>query len=64
MLPWPTPRGKAAYKRIKVYIGTPEKYADAEKIVLEKSRYRSMTQKHIVVQELSHELGWRHPEVA
>jgi large subunit ribosomal protein L13 len=64
MLPWPTPRGKAAYKRIKVFIGIPEKYADAEKIVLEKSRYRSMKQKHIVVQELSHELGWRHPEVA
>ncbi|MFW9843359.1 MAG: 50S ribosomal protein L13 [Candidatus Thorarchaeota archaeon] len=64
MLPWPTPRGKAAFKRIKVYIGTPERYAESEKIVLEKSRYRSMTQKHIVVQELSHELGWRHPEVA
>ena len=64
MLPWPTPRGKAAYKRIKVYIGTPERYADAEKIVLEKSRYRSMTQKYIEVQELSHELGYRFPEVA
>ena len=63
MLPWPTPRGKAAYKRIKVFIGTPEKYADAEKIVLEKSRYRSMTQKHIMVQELSHQLGWTLPEV-
>ena len=64
MLPWPTPRGKAAFKRIKVYIGTPERFADAEKIVLEKSRYRSMTQKHIVIQELSRELGWTHPEVA
>ena len=64
MLPLPTPRGKAAFKRIKVYIGTPERYAESEKIVLEKSRYRSMTQKHIVVLELSHELGWRHPEVA
>jgi large subunit ribosomal protein L13 len=63
MLPWPTPRGKAAFKRIKVFIGTPERYADAEKIVLEKSRYRSMTQKHIVEQELSRELGWRYPEV-
>jgi hypothetical protein len=63
MLPWPTPRGKAALKRISVHIGTPERYANAEKIVLENSRYRSMTQKHILVGELSHELGWRHPEV-
>ena len=60
------PRGPGgdAYKRIIVYIGTPEKYADVEKIILEKSRYRSMTQKHIVVVELCRELGWTHPEVA
>ncbi len=63
MLPWPKPRGKAALKRIKIYIGVPEKYADVEKIVLEKSRYRSMTQKHMLVKDLSYELGWRSPEV-
>ncbi|MFW9787147.1 MAG: 50S ribosomal protein L13 [Candidatus Thorarchaeota archaeon] len=64
MLPWPTPKGKAAYKRIKVYIGVPEQYADSEKIVLEGAKYKSMTQKFITVGDLSHELGWRSPEVA
>jgi large subunit ribosomal protein L13 len=64
MLPWPTPRGKAAYKRIKVYIGVPEQYAESEKIVLEGARYRSLKQKFITVADLSHELGWRNPEVA
>jgi len=64
MLPWPTPRGKAAYKRIKVYIGVPEQFIDSEKIVLEGAKYRSMTQKFITVEDLSHELGWRNPEVA
>ncbi|MFX1605576.1 MAG: 50S ribosomal protein L13 [Promethearchaeota archaeon] len=64
MLPWPTPRGKAAYKRIKVYIGVPEQYADSEKIVLEGAKYRSLKQKYITVADLSHELGWRNPEVA
>jgi large subunit ribosomal protein L13 len=64
MLPWPTPRGKAAYKRIQVYIGIPEKYKDAEKIVLEKSQYHSLKSKFIQVSDLSHELGWRAPEVA
>lgn len=64
MLPWPTPRGKAAYKRIKVYIGVPEQYADSEKIVLEGAKYRSLSQKFISVADLSHELGWRSPEVA
>ena len=63
MLPWSTPRGKAAFKRIKVYIGVPEQYADAEKIVLEGARYKSLKQKFITVADLSHELGWRGPEV-
>ena len=63
MLPWPTPRGKAAYKRIKVYIGVPEQYAESEKIVLEGAKYRSLKQKFITVADLSHELGWRNPEV-
>jgi len=63
MLPWPTPRGKAAYKRIKVYIGVPEQYIESEKIVLEGAKYRSMTQKFITVGDLSYELGWRKPEV-
>ncbi|MHA2378616.1 MAG: 50S ribosomal protein L13 [Candidatus Thorarchaeota archaeon] len=62
MLPWPTPRGKAAYKRVKVFIGVPEGLADSERIVLEGSRYRSLTRKHIRIHDLSHELGWRNPE--
>ncbi|MFQ5832784.1 MAG: 50S ribosomal protein L13 [Candidatus Thorarchaeota archaeon] len=63
MLPWPTPRGKEAYKRVKVYIGVPESLMDSEKIVLEGSRYKSLTRKHITVEDLSNELGWRNPEV-
>ncbi len=64
MLPWPKPRGKSALKRIHVFIGVPEEYADKEKIVLEASKYRSLTMKYITIGELSHELGWRNPEVA
>ena len=63
MLPWPTPRGKAAYKRIKVYIGVPDQYAKSEKIVLEGAKYTSLKRKFITVADLSHELGWRSPEV-
>jgi large subunit ribosomal protein L13 len=64
MLPWPTPRAKAAYKRIQVFIGIPEKYKDTDRIVLEKSQYHSLKSKFIEVSDLSHELGWRGPEVA
>jgi large subunit ribosomal protein L13 len=64
MLPYPTPRGKAAYKRIKVYIGIPEQYLSVEKIVLEDSAYKSLKRKYITIEELSHELGWKSPEVS
>jgi len=64
MLPHPTPRGKAAFKRIHVFLGVPEEYADKDTIVLEDSRYRSLTMRFITVADLSHELGWRGPEVA
>ncbi len=63
MLPWPKPRGKEALKRVRVYIGVPDQFANVEKIVLEGSRYTSMTRKFITVGDLSHELGWRSPEV-
>ncbi len=64
MLPYPKPRGREALKRIHVHIGVPEEYVDKEKIVLEGSKYRSLRQKYITVGDLSHELGWRNPEVA
>ncbi len=63
MLPWPKPRGKEAYKRIHVYLGVPDEYVEHERIVLEKARYRSLTRKYITMADLSHELGWRNPEV-
>ncbi len=63
MTSYPKPRGKEAYKRIHVFLGVPDEYAEQEKIVLEKARYRSLTRKFITMADLSHELGWRNPEV-
>ncbi len=64
MLPYPKPRGREALKRIQVHIGIPQEYVDKEKIVLEDSRYHSLTKRYITVGDLSHELGWRGTEVA
>jgi large subunit ribosomal protein L13 len=63
MLPWPTPRGKAALKRVTVHIGVPEEYAGREKIVLEESKYISLREKYITISDLSYELGWRNKGV-
>ncbi len=58
MLPHPTPRGKAAWKRIRVYMGVPKEYEDTKAIVLEDCIYNSTRQKFIRISEVSHELGW------
>jgi len=64
MLPYPKPRGKKAFKRIQVYMGMPHEYEEEDKVVLEGSKYRSLTMKYITISDLCHELGWRNPEVA
>lgn len=64
MLPWSTPRARAAYKRVRVFIGVPGEFAGNEKTVLEDSRYRSPRRKHVTMGDLSHELGWTGLEVA
>lgn len=63
MLAYPTPRGKAALKRVTVHIGVPVEYAEREKIVLEDSRYVSFRRKYMTIQDLSYELGWRNKAV-
>ncbi len=64
MLPWSTPRARAAYKRVHVFIGVPEEFTGKEKTVLEDLRYRSPRRKHVTMGDLSHELGWTGLEVA
>ncbi|MEM2141651.1 MAG: 50S ribosomal protein L13 [Candidatus Thorarchaeota archaeon] len=59
MLAWPTPRGKAAYKRVSVHVGVPPEYSAVEKIVLEDARYDSLRNKCITIADLCYELGWR-----
>ncbi|HDO19282.1 MAG TPA: 50S ribosomal protein L13 [Thermoplasmatales archaeon] len=54
MLPYQTPHGRAALKRLKCYIGVPEEFngKEMEKIGLEK-----MPLKYITIEELSRHLG-------
>jgi large subunit ribosomal protein L13 len=63
MLPWSTSRAMDAYRRIHVFMGVPKEFAEAEKIVPEKSRYNSPRRKCVTIGDLSHELGWRSLEV-
>ncbi len=56
MLPYQKPRGRAAYKRLKVHIGVPPELADQEPLVLEQTR-ELRTSKVVRLGEVSRTLG-------
>lgn len=58
MLPYKKERGRKAYRRLRVYVGTPSEYASSEKIFLEDSTYKKLaTPKYMKLDELSRLLG-------
>jgi large subunit ribosomal protein L13 len=58
MLPYRKPTGKAAYKRLKVYIGMPEELASKKLIETEAKDPKSMYVRSMTVKELSGLLGY------
>ena len=58
MLPWKSPRGKAAFKKLKVYIGVPEEYKNERFIDLLEARRKSDKVAALTLEEISKELGW------
>ncbi len=58
MLPYKTARGREAYKRVKAYIGVPEKFEGREFVRLSEAS-RIGGAKQISLKELSKYLGWK-----
>jgi large subunit ribosomal protein L13 len=56
MLPFDRPNGKAAYHRLKVYVGVPEEFAASKKEKVENAM-RLNTSKYITVGDISVFLG-------
>jgi len=58
MLPWDQPKGKQAYKRLRVYLGVPEELkGEAAETILE-AQASKLKCSYIAVGELAKELGW------
>lgn len=57
MLPYKTPRGEAAYKRIMCYAGVPEQFAGKETFAIDASRDKLPNNKFVTVQDISRNLG-------
>jgi len=62
MLPYKKPKGKGAYKRLKVFIGLPEELEDRERETLTKARMEKLKCPYFTVGELAKEIGWNFGE--
>lgn len=58
MLPYKQPKGKQAYKRLKVFIGIPEELKTREMETIEEAQAKKLTCPYFTVGELAKEIGW------
>jgi large subunit ribosomal protein L13 len=57
MLPWKKPRGKSAFRNVKVFIGIPEEYAGKPLRRLPEADASKLRCRYMTVGELSKEIG-------
>lgn len=58
MLPWHQPKGKTAYKRLKVYLGIPKELKDMQLETIEQASAAKLTNSHFTLGELAAQIGW------
>ncbi|MCL4389003.1 50S ribosomal protein L13 [Candidatus Marsarchaeota archaeon] len=58
MLPYRMPRGKSAYRKLKVYIGVPAELSGKKPIEIESKDPKGMYVNHMTIKELSSMLGY------
>jgi len=59
MLPWDQPKGKQAYKRLRVYLGVPEELKGKEVETINEAKAERLKCPYVTVGELAKELGWK-----
>jgi large subunit ribosomal protein L13 len=58
MLPFKQPKGKQAYKRLKVFIGTPDELKDQKTETFEEAQAKKLTYSYFRLGEFAKEIGW------
>ena len=59
MLPFKQPKGKRAYKRLKVFIGVPDELKGQEMITFKEAEAAKLKGPYFTLAELAKEVGWR-----
>jgi large subunit ribosomal protein L13 len=63
MLPWRKPKGKEAYKRLRVYLGIPFEYENKPALTILEASVDKLKSPFITVSDLAKEVGGWKPEV-
>ena len=58
MLPWSQPKGKSAYKRLRVFMGVPSELKDQKMETVEQALATNLKGPHFTLAELATEIGW------
>lgn len=58
MLPFKQPKGKQAYKRLRVFMGMPDDLADQKAEILEEARATKLQCPYFSLGDLAREIGW------
>jgi len=62
MLPFKQPKGKTAYKKLKVFMGVPEDLKDQKMETLTEAQATKLKGPHFTLAELAKEVGWNQGE--
>ena len=58
MVPFKQPKGKNAYKRLKVFMGVPLEFKDQKMITFDEAQSSDLKGPHFTLGELAKEIGW------
>jgi len=58
MLPYKQPKGKQAFKRLRVFIGVPDELKDAKMETIKEAQAKKLTCPYFTLGELAREIGW------
>jgi large subunit ribosomal protein L13 len=59
MVPFKQPKGKTAYKRLKVFMGVPAEFRDQKMLSFDDAQSTDLKGPHFTLAELATEIGWR-----
>jgi large subunit ribosomal protein L13 len=62
MLPFRQPKGKKAYKRLRVYIGIPDEFKNQRMSTVGQAEAKKLTCPYFTVAELAKRIGWNQGE--